>query len=151
MTSVETCRAHNAFLYICPSVRPSIPMIHFHNRWRNFHEIWYGRNFITGHTRNVIFYFLQSSIPTWRSRELVKQLTVGSYNEDSNKTSKSTQLVKYKTRTRCQHKPTRSFFNQHSIPQTSAHESTAPDITNRHSAVSCRFAMLKGENANTWV
>jgi hypothetical protein len=49
----------------------SVCTIIFEKRWTNFDEIWFRRYVIEVYPRSVQFSFLQSVIPTWRTKELV--------------------------------------------------------------------------------
>jgi hypothetical protein len=62
---VNPCRSY----HICLSVR-----LHdsTENRWADSDEIWYGRYTIGAYSKIVLFDFIQSVTPTWRTNKLVR-------------------------------------------------------------------------------
>jgi hypothetical protein len=54
------------------SICLSVCMIQLGNRWTDLDEIWYGCYALGAYPKIVLFNFLQSVVPTWRTNELVR-------------------------------------------------------------------------------
>jgi hypothetical protein len=54
------------------SVCPSVHVIQLENRWMDVNEIWYGCYATGDYPQIVLYNFLQSVIPTWRTNKLVR-------------------------------------------------------------------------------
>jgi hypothetical protein len=63
---------HETDAYSADHVCLSVRMIQYENRWPDLDEIWHVRYAISVNPKIVLFNFLQSVIPTWRTNKLVR-------------------------------------------------------------------------------
>jgi hypothetical protein len=63
---------HEMNAYRAEHLSLSVRMIQFENRSTDLNEIWYGCCAFGIYPKIVLFNFLQSVIPTWRTNKLVR-------------------------------------------------------------------------------
>jgi hypothetical protein len=79
--------------HVCLSLRLSVRMIQLENRWTDLDDIWYGSYAIGIYPKIVLFNFLQSAIPIWRTSELVSAIdTIATYTFEIHKYNISVSL-----------------------------------------------------------